>query len=74
MFNPQRKSKPSDIFMEEKAFKMHLDKVRTIRVSHSPTSPKNEWLASEVLQERYLKRLQHSKQEVKARVSHNVFD
>lgn len=48
MFNPQRKSKPSDIFMEEKTFQMHLDKIKYIRKSPSPTG--NDVTLSEQLQ------------------------
>ena len=38
MFNPQRRSKVNDIFMEEKAFQLHLDKVKNIRQSYSLTT------------------------------------
>jgi len=38
MFNPQRKSKVSDIYMDEKAFQLHLDKVKNIRQSYSLTA------------------------------------
>jgi len=38
MFNPQRKSKVSDIYMNEKAFQLHLDKVKNIRQSYSLTA------------------------------------
>jgi len=48
MFNPQRKSKPADIFMEEKSFQLHLNKVKYIRHSPSPTS--NDVTLSEQLQ------------------------
>lgn len=30
MFNPQRKSKVSDIFMQEKSYKLHLAKMGQI--------------------------------------------
>ena len=35
MFNPQRKSKVSDIFMQEKIYKMHLAKMQQIEQSRS---------------------------------------
>ncbi len=35
MFNPQRKSKVSDIFMQEKIYKLHLDKMNKIEHSLS---------------------------------------
>lgn len=58
MFNPQRKSKPADIFMEEKVFKLHVDRVHAIRQSAPLTDRTHE----EKLQERYLNRLHLSKQ------------
>ncbi len=48
MFNPQRKSKPSDIFMEEKSFQLHLHKIKAIR--HSPSPTHNDLTLSEQLQ------------------------
>lgn len=35
MFNPQRKSKVSDIFMQEKSYKLHLAKMGQIEQSLS---------------------------------------
>lgn len=42
MFNPQRKAKVADIYMEEKAFQLHLDKVKNIRQSYSLTARRHQ--------------------------------
>lgn len=67
MFNPQRKSKLADIYMDERNFHLHLDKISKIRGSVGPFSNRQ---AEE--QERYLKRLRESKQEVKERLTNQV--
>lgn len=69
MFNPQRKSKLADIYMDERAFHLHLDKIARIRGSASPASQR---MADESQQERYLRRLRQSKQEVKERITSQV--
>lgn len=69
MFNPQRKSKFVDILMEEKSFQLHLTKLSAIRHSSSPASQREQ---EERLQERYLERIHHSKQEVKTRLNSNL--
>ena len=59
MFNPQRKSKLADIYMDERAFHLHLNQIAKIRESSGPASQRR---AAEEQQERYLRRLRESKQ------------
>ena len=42
MFNPQRKSKVSDIYMQEKIYKLHLAKMHHIERSLSPRAKREE--------------------------------
>lgn len=71
MFNPQRKSKLADIYMDERAFHLHLDKVARIRGSVGAGHASKRQMAEDQ-QERYLRRLQESKQEVKERLTNQV--
>lgn len=36
MFNPQRKVKMAEIYMEERAFQLHLQKMKEIQRANSP--------------------------------------
>lgn len=36
MFNPQRKVKMAEIYMEERAFQLHLQKMKEIQRTNSP--------------------------------------
>jgi hypothetical protein len=69
MFNPQRKSKLADIYMEERTFQLHLEKLGSIRRS---ASPRDLRLEEERSQRRYLSRLQMSKKEVQGRLKGDV--
>ena len=42
MFNPQRKSKVADIYMQEKFYKIHKTKMNQIEHSASPRSKRYE--------------------------------
>jgi hypothetical protein len=41
MFNPQRKSKLADIYMNERAFQLHIDTIQRIRGSQGPASQRS---------------------------------
>ena len=69
MFNPQRKSKVADIFMEERTFQIHLDKVKAIR--HSASLGKQR-LRDEQQQLHYLDKIHLSKQEVQNRLKKDL--
>lgn len=69
MFNPQRKSKVSDIFMQEKLYKLHLAKMDQIEHSKSNRSKRYE---EEEEQKRYLSKLERSKKEVRDRISCDI--
>lgn len=65
MFNPQRRNKIADIYMEQQSFQIHLEKMNRIRSSHSPLNTREE----DKRQQQYLKRIHMSRQEVKERLN-----
>jgi hypothetical protein len=59
MFNPQRKSKIADIFMQEKIYSLHLKKVKDIKRSLSQRNKKR--YPEEAYQQHYLAKLSKHK-------------
>ena len=67
MFNPQRKNKIADIYMQEKYYKIHKDKMKKIGASRAKKVHDEQ-----EEQSNYLVRLERTKEEIKNRLSSNL--